>query len=168
MLTKVWGKNEPETSIQFWDHTTWQKMTNMRCSWTLYPGSSIGARDMESSMILLNGSLSFWSISAVLLPKMKRIGSMVDATSSTLTWQVHPETATTWGVARHCQMFWDIAETRPCLLEVEAWTSVLFDQMQEKSKTVQHVWSRFCGHVTVQSQTKILCRDLHAVEVVSI
>ena len=97
-----------------------QEMLMDVVSWS--PGASIGARDMESLMILLDGSLSFWSISVVSLPKMEKTGSMVDAMRSMWIWLVHLGTATTWDVARNWQMCWDIAETEHCSLPVDPWT----------------------------------------------
>ena len=94
----------------------------MKCLWMLSHGSSFGVKGMESLMILSDGLLSFWSISVVLLLKMKRTGLMIYATGSTSTWLVQQEIVIIWAVASHCQMCWDIAETRHCSPTVEAWT----------------------------------------------
>ena len=49
-LTREWGRNALEVCMLSWDQTTCQVLTDIRCVWMLFPGSSFGAQNIENLM----------------------------------------------------------------------------------------------------------------------
>ena len=49
-LGRVWGRNVDEICTSSWDQTTCQVSIDIKCSWMLSRGSSIGAQNIEKLM----------------------------------------------------------------------------------------------------------------------